>query len=264
MRDQISDSDIASYHRDGYFVREALLDAAELEEWRSVVDEAVAKRTGHDQRTLADKSDREKVFKQVMNLWKDNPGVKKLMLDERLGRMAAKLAGIDGIRIFHDQALFKEADGRPTVWHQDLSYWSFTHRAAISIWVALDDATAENGCLSYMPGSQNTERAASVDLAKDHDIRKQVPQLRSLPSVQIPVRAGSAIWHNGLTYHSAGPNRTQHTRRAMTCAYMPDGAVYNGHYHGILGDFKPNEGDPLDRDNVLPLIYSENRVATTI
>jgi ectoine hydroxylase-related dioxygenase (phytanoyl-CoA dioxygenase family) len=261
MLDSISDRDIAFYHRNGYYIREGFLEAADLEEWRAAVDEAVFKRTGHDKRTMAEKTDWEKALKQVMNLWKDNPPMRKLMLDERMGKAAARLAGVDGIRIFHDQALIKDPGGRPTVWHQDLPYWSFTHRAAISIWVALDDATEENGCLWYMPGSQNTELGAGVDLGKNDDIREKVPQLRCLSAVKVPVKAGTAIWHNGLTYHYAGPNRTEKSRRAMTCAYMPDGAVCNGRYHGIQGDFKPAAGELMDRDEVLPLIYSEKRVA---
>ena len=144
------------------------------------MDQAVARRIGNDPRSLEEKSRWEQVFLQVMNLWKDNPPIRKLMFDERLGRIAAQLAGVSGVRIFHDQALIKEPQGRPTGCHQDLPYWSFTHRAAISIWVALDDATEENGCLCYVAGSQNTEVLNSVDLGKDEDVYDQVPQLRSL------------------------------------------------------------------------------------
>ncbi|MCW8128753.1 MAG: phytanoyl-CoA dioxygenase family protein [Planctomycetota bacterium] len=261
MLDTISDSDVAFYHRNGFYVREGFLEPADLAQWREAVDAAVFKRTGHDKRTLAEKTDWEKALKQVMNLWKDNPDVRALMLDERLGKAAARLAGVDGIRIFHDQALIKDAGGRPTVWHQDLPYWSFTHRAAISIWVALDDATVENGCLWYVPGSQYTEVSGGVDLGKDADVREKVPQLSGLEAVPVPVKAGTAVWHTGLTYHYAGPNKTAKPRRAMTCAYMPDGSVCNGRYHGVQGDFKPAAGEKMDRDEVFPLIYSEKRVA---
>ena len=76
----------------------------------------------------------------------------------------------------------------------------------------------------------------------------------------VPVPTGSAIWHNGLTFHSAGPNRTNKPHRAMTCAYMPDGATYNGKHHPTaLEDWQPKEGDVLNRDDLLPLIYSEKQ-----
>ena len=74
------------------------------------------------------------------------------MLDQRIGKMAAQLAGVDGIRIWHDQALIKRPWANPTAWHLDTPFWSFSDRNAISIWVALDNATLENGCLFFIPG----------------------------------------------------------------------------------------------------------------
>lgn len=264
MRDTITDSNIAFYHRNGFFVLENMLAPAELEQWRTAIDNAVANRLKNDKRTFEEKSKREQVFLQIMNLWTDNPAVKELMFDERLGRMAARLAGVDGVRIFHDQALIKEPNGRATLWHQDLPYWSFTHRAAISIWVALDDATEENGCLRYIPGSHNTEVLRSVNLGADEDepgLLKRVPQLHHTRPVSVPVKAGSAIFHNGLTFHAAGKNTTSRHRRAMTCAYMPDGSTYNGSHHGVaLRDAKFEVGEVLDRSDLLPLIYSERTV----
>jgi hypothetical protein len=67
--------------------------------------------------------------------------MKGLIYDERIGKMAAELAGVDGMRVWHDQALIKQAYGNPTGWHLDNPYWSFSSRDAISIWIALDDAT---------------------------------------------------------------------------------------------------------------------------
>ena len=77
------------------------------------------------------------------------------MYDARLGRFAATLADIEGIRIWHDQALIKEPLANPTSFHRDVPYWSFDSHEAISLWVALDDATLENGCLYIMPGTQS-------------------------------------------------------------------------------------------------------------
>ena len=63
------------------------------------------------------------------------------MLDPGLGKTAAELAGVDGMRIWHDQALIKEPWANPTAWHLDNPNRSFFSRNAISIWVALDDVT---------------------------------------------------------------------------------------------------------------------------
>jgi ectoine hydroxylase-related dioxygenase (phytanoyl-CoA dioxygenase family) len=72
------------------------------------------------------------------------------------------------------------------------------------------------------------------------------------------VRAGGAVFHNGLVVHGAGANMTPRWRRAMTCAYMPEGATYNGQPHWVLGKEWLEElqvGDPLDDESVLPRAY---------
>ena len=75
----------------------------------------------------------------------------ELIFDERLGQVAGTLAGVDGIRIWHDQALVKPAYGNHTAFHFDNPFWSFSSRDSLSLWVALDDATIANGCLWYLP-----------------------------------------------------------------------------------------------------------------
>jgi phytanoyl-CoA hydroxylase len=74
----------------------------------------------------------------------------------------------------------------------------------------------------------------------------------------VPMKAGSCSFHNGLTIHGAGANMTSGFRRAMTCAYMPDGAAFNG-IKNILSDeqvAKLKVGDLLNDDEQNPLIYS--------
>jgi len=79
-------------------------------------------------------------------------------------------------------------------------------------------------------------------------------------AVAAPMRAGSCSFHNGLTIHGAGPNMTSAWRRAMTCAYMPDGNVFNGEPNMLpeayLSSLKP--GDLLNNNDQNPLIYAAN------
>jgi phytanoyl-CoA hydroxylase len=67
----------------------------------------------------------------LLNLWQTNDKIKALMLDERIGKMAADLSGADGIRIWHDQALIKKPWANPTSWHLDTPFWSFSDRRAL-------------------------------------------------------------------------------------------------------------------------------------
>ena len=160
MKSELTLGQIEQYQQDGVVVVEGLLDAEELQTWRTYVDEAVANR---QDRKLANgdmksgDSYYDKVFTQRLNLWVDHQGMRSLMLDARLGKMATELAGVNGIRIWHDQALIKEPWANPTAWHLDNPYWSFSSRNAISIWVALDDATLHNGCLYFLPGVHREE-----------------------------------------------------------------------------------------------------------
>ncbi|MBE7178978.1 MAG: phytanoyl-CoA dioxygenase family protein, partial [Mucilaginibacter polytrichastri] len=162
MKNEISPQDIADYRRDGFLVIEDFLSPEELDFWRNALNEAIEKRGGNkmpDRKEVygkgddADKSYYDNVFDQLINLWVDNDKMRQIMLDERLGKMAAQLAGVNGIRIWHDQALVKKPWANPTSWHLDTPYWSFSDRRALSIWVALDDATYENGCLFFLPES---------------------------------------------------------------------------------------------------------------
>ena len=164
MKNELSDEQIAQYQRDGALVVEGFLDADELALWRAHVDEAVAQRQDRKMANSDWKSGDsyyDRVFTQRLNLWMDHEGMRQLMLDERLGKMAADLAGVEGIRIWHDQALIKEAWANPTAWHLDNPYWSFSSSNAISLWVALDDATLSNGCLYFMPGTHREATFAS-------------------------------------------------------------------------------------------------------
>lgn len=256
---------IAAYRENGFVVIEDFLTPDELETWRRAVDDAVALR---DDRKLADGSARsgdsyyDNVFIQRINLWQDHEGVRKLMFDRRLGAMAAALAGVEGIRIWHDQALIKQPWGNPTGWHLDNPYWSFYARDAISIWVALDDATLENGCLYFLPGTHKQATYDNVDIGPNlGDLFKVYPAWATMRAVAAPMRAGSCSFHNGLVAHAAGANMTPGYRRAMTCAYMPDGSAFNGQKN-ILPDVlvaRLNVGDVLDDDNLWPLIYHRSK-----
>jgi phytanoyl-CoA hydroxylase len=268
MKNELSEKQIKQYQDDGFLVIEDFLSPEELQYWRTALDEAVKNRNGNklpDRKEVygkgddADKSYYDNVFDQLINLWQDNKKMKGIMLDERLGKMAARLSGADGIRIWHDQALIKKPWANPTSWHLDTPYWSFSDRRALSIWVALDDATYENGCLFFIPGSYQKTTFDNPGIGKNMGaIFSMYPQFKTSRSVAAPMKAGSCSFHNGLTIHGAHPNMTPGFRRAMTCAYMPNGNTFNG-IQNIMSDeevARLQPGDLLNNDALNPLIYS--------
>ena len=143
-------------------------------------------------------------------------------------------------------------------WHLDTPFWSYSDRNAISIWVALDNATLENGCLFFIPGSHKLTGFDKITIGKNMDgIFEIYPGLINTKPVAAPMRAGSCSFHNGLTIHGANANMTNGFRRAMTCAYMPEGNRYNGEPN-ILPEAYLRDltiGDPLNSNDQNPLIY---------
>ena len=263
MRHRVSDDQISDYQRNGFLVIENFLDEAELADWRQNVDEAVDQRIHAPKPALTNLTDDEdsyyaQVFLQCIKLADTHAGMRRLLLDPRLGELAAALAGVDGIRIWHDQALIKPPFGNPTGWHLDNPYWSFSSRDSLSIWIALDDATLGNGCMWYLPGSQRTARYENANIgANMADLFRTYPEWREIGTVACPCPAGSAVFHNGLCAHGAGANMTNRQRRAMTCAYMPDGSVFNGQ-RNVLPEAYFNRltiGQVLDDPVVNPLVW---------
>lgn len=269
MRYQLTPEQIHGYQENGFIIIEDFLSPAELDTWRKAVTVAVEERagikipgknirTGEADGINEDSDYFAKVFDQLLNLWQTNESVKNLMVDQRIGKMASQLSGANGIRIWHDQALIKRPWANPTAWHLDTPFWSFSDRRAISIWVALDDATLENGCLFFIPGSHRITNFDKITIGRNMDgIFEVYPQLKNSRPVAAPMKAGSCSFHNGLTVHGANANMTPGFRRAMTCAYMPDGSEFNGEPN-ILPDaylHRLKIGDVLNNDEQNPLIY---------
>lgn len=262
MKTEASKAQIDFYRTNGFLVVEEFLNPSELESWRKVTEDAVALRLGgkHHAEMIEPDNYYANVFRQCMRLAGIHPPMKELMYDPSIGKLCCDLEGIDGIRIWHDQALFKGPYGNPTSFHLDNPYWSFSSRNAISIWIALDEITLKNGCMYYLPGTHKLASFENVGIGENvGGIFKIYPEWRKLEAVAAPCPAGTAVFHNGLTAHGAGANMTPRPRRAMTCAYMPDGCTFNG-VQNILPEavFKSLRiGDPLNDPVLQPLIWSK-------
>jgi phytanoyl-CoA hydroxylase len=265
MRTELTQAQIDFYRENGFLVIEECLDAAELEEWRRCTEEAVARRlemTAAGGHPLSNQKDPDayyaRVFTQCLRLADIHEGMRRLILSPEIGKMGATLAGVAGLRVWHDQALIKPPHGNPTAWHLDVPYWSFDSRDALSIWVALDDATLANGCMWYIPGSHRTARFENVGIGQNMGgLFNVYPEWREIESVPCPCPAGSVVWHNGLTAHGAGANMTPYPRRAMTCGFMPDGCTFNGKQNILREEYVRSLkiGDPLNDEVQNPLVW---------
>ena len=264
MNTNVTEEQIASYREDGFLHCPGFLSGEEVEELRSAVLEAVAsmgkrKVAGGGREMAEGDSFYDKVFTQRLNLWRINPTVKRFMLSPELGRLLCALEGVDGFRVWHDQTLIKEPYGNPTAWHLDNPYWSFHSHHAISIWIALEDATLENGCMWFVPGTHKLARFDNAGIGQNlAELFKVYPEMTAVDPVPVPMRAGDCSFHNGLTAHGAGANMTRRRRIAMTCAYMPAGSTFNGNQNILAKDYFASlkRGDVLANDNWNPVVFA--------
>ncbi len=216
---------VARFRADGYVRTDDLLDPEEIERYGAAIDQAVAARTANDHRTLPEKTPYEQSFVQCMRLWETDPAVRPLTLHPLLAEAAAELLGVGAVRLWQDQALYKEPGGRRTDAHQDAPFWPIGDAPLVSAWIPLAPSTAANGALGYVPGSHAVGKLRTVNLTKPeqaYDILSD-PALGHRRPVTVEAPVGSVVWHHGFTVHEAGPNTTGETRRAFTIVYLADG-----------------------------------------
>jgi phytanoyl-CoA hydroxylase len=267
MKTALSSDQIKKYQDDGFLYMPGFLNSDEVAELKAAVLEAVAsmgkKKIAGAGADFEDKDDYyTKVFTQRLNLWKINETVKRYMLNPELGKMMCKLEGVDGFRVWHDQALIKEPFGNPTGWHLDDPYWSFSSRHAISIWIALEDATPFNGCMYFMPGSHKLATFENAGIGPNlGDLFKVYPKMGEIDTVPVPMKAGDCSFHNGLTAHGAGANMTRGRRIAMTSGYMPEGSTFNGQQNILSKEYVKSLqiGQVLEDEAQNPLVYSSKK-----
>lgn len=163
----------------------------------------------------------QKAFLQVMNLWTRSEVVKTFVFGRRLARLAAELMGVSGVRMYHDQALYKEAGGGITPWHADQYYWPLDTPNTCTAWIPLQAVPLEMGPLAFASGTHHFKFGR--DLAISDESERELARVlreRDFPLVEEPFELGEVSFHYGWTFHRAGANSSQEARRVMTVIYM--------------------------------------------
>jgi ectoine hydroxylase-related dioxygenase (phytanoyl-CoA dioxygenase family) len=223
---KLADGLVQDFERDGYVVVPDLLTTAELDDFGPAVTAAVADRTRHDTTPIEQKSRYQQSFVQCMNLWEDHPEIAPLVFHPRVGRAAAELLGVDAVRLWHDQALYKRAGGRATDAHQDHPYWPIKETASVTAWIPFDGSTIASGAMAYLPGTHaiGMRKFVNIFFGEPEDILAD-PEIAEIEPVFVEVPRGSVAFHHGLTVHLAGANRTDRDRAVQTMIYFPDGST---------------------------------------
>ncbi|MEY3051463.1 MAG: hypothetical protein RLY31_1248 [Bacteroidota bacterium] len=208
------------YERNRFIRLEAVLPDEVVGYYRDVIDERVRLMNRED-RPLEARDTYGKAFLQLFNLWREDERIRALVLSPRLGRIAAGLMGTAGVRLYHDQALYKEAGGGITPWHADQYYWPLSTDRTVTAWIPLQATPLEMGPLEFSAGShvlaEGRELAIGDESERMIGDRLRVTDFRHVVE---PYAAGDLSFHSGWVFHRAGANATGEMRRVMTAIYM--------------------------------------------
>ena len=166
-----------------------------------------------------------RAFLQVMNIWQKNAIVRDLVFSKKLARLAAELLEVSGVRLYHDQALYKEAGGGMTPWHADQFYWPVDTNNTITAWIPFQDTPVKMGPLAFAPRSHRIKVGRDLAISNESEdlICKTLHELK-MDVVETAYELGEVSFHRGWNWHHAGANTTDQPRRVMTIIYLEEDA----------------------------------------
>ena len=172
-------------------------------------------------RPIEERSTYGKAFLQVTNLWEQSDIAREFVFGKRLARIAAELLKVEGVRLYHDQSLMKEAGGGFTPAHADQYYWPLASNRTVTAWVPLQAVPTAMGPISFYAGSHQFTFGRDLPISDQSEARISAEMERqAFALVDDPFELGEVSFHAGWTFHRAGPNRTDCPRSVMTIIYM--------------------------------------------
>ena len=170
---------------------------------------------------LEDRTTYGKAFLQLFNLWRENETIKTLVMSKRLAKIASDLMQVTGVRLYHDQALFKEGGGGITPWHADQFYWPLASDKTITAWIPLQATPLEMGPLEFSAGSHKLLEGREMAISDESEaFLERKLRVTDFEHIIEPFDLGEVSFHSGWVFHRAGANTTAEMRKVMTIIYM--------------------------------------------
>ena len=222
----LSKAQIERFGADGFLIVADVFTPAEIEGFRSAVDIAVERR-GTKPPPMAERDAYDRMFTQYFNLWEDAPEVRPFTFEPKVARIASMLLHGARLRIYCDQAFYKEPGSSETGAHQDYPLLSIAETATVNAWIPLAGCTLEGGALGYLKGSHRFGAVSRTAFALGGD-----PRLNDAfePPAYYALTPGSVAFHHVLTFHLSLPNRSALTRKAFAITYVADGSTRGSHW----------------------------------
>lgn len=253
----LTDEQVRQFREEGFLNYGPVLRENELSQMRAALARVLSSQSEREaaanRNLLNDNSGM--VVTQVVNIWEAETAFQRHLYNPQITQMVAQLMNADTVRVWHDQVQYKPPQvGGPSYWHQDHPYWPVIQPAdLVSAWVALEDATVENGCMSMVRRSHTWGRYKDGTIGTSETDYSPAPDSAFLPSgekiemVPCEVPAGGVVFHHCLTWHGAPPNRSQRGRPAIAVHYMPGYTRYepSGGRHLVEDHIEVGPGEVL-------------------
>jgi ectoine hydroxylase-related dioxygenase (phytanoyl-CoA dioxygenase family) len=262
QRYRLSDDQVQFYCREGYLAGVRVLTDEQVDALREQLEGLFdPKLPGHElfhEYHSNESTDPNTVLFHALGAWRIAPGFHDLLWNPAFNVPAWQL--LQGpVRFWHDQLFCKPAGhGGVVAWHQDYSYWTRTQPMAhLTCWIALDDATADNGCVHYIPGSHRWPLLPVTGLAGGMEAIRTVlspEQLAEFQPVAAELKKGFATFHHPLMVHGSYENRTQRPRRAAVLNVFKDGVRCDSE-HSLLKGVPPIAKGATMGGQFFPLLY---------
>jgi ectoine hydroxylase-related dioxygenase (phytanoyl-CoA dioxygenase family) len=170
---------------------------------------------------LDERSTYDRAFLQVMNLWRHDAMAREFVMGKTLARIAAQLMEVEGVRLYHDQSLYKEPGGGFTPAHADQYYWPLASDRTVTAWMPLQAVPADMGPLAFFAGSHHSALGRDLPISDESEQRITAEmEAQGFRVIDEPFDLGDVSFHGGWVFHRAGANRTDRPRSVMTIIYM--------------------------------------------
>jgi ectoine hydroxylase-related dioxygenase (phytanoyl-CoA dioxygenase family) len=217
----LTPNQIERFRHDGFVKLKGVFTDEELSFYSDEITRIVTDLNPRRDIPMGERGTYAKAFIQVGNLWTKSDVVKRFSFGKRLARIATELLGTSGVRMWHDQALYKEPSGGFTPWHVDQQYWPMATEKCVTAWVPLQATPIEMGPLCFARGSHLKDIARNMAISDDSERAiQEAVERENLVQDYGPFDLGEVSFHYGWTLHRAGPNTTDRPRKVHTVIYM--------------------------------------------
>ncbi len=220
----VSKAEVEYFNTQGYVKIKNVFSAEQLSAFEEVLDQIVAQEK-EQLPPLEERDTYGKAFIQLGNLWEQEQRIKDFVFSKPLAHIAQQLLEVDSVRMYHDQALYKEADGGITPWHCDQQYWPLESNKTVTAWIPLTEIPIAMGPLEFSAGSQQLLEGRQLEIGDESE--EKIGKLLRLTDFEqhvSPYALGEVSFHSGWVFHRAGANTSSMMRKVMTVIYM-DGAM---------------------------------------